>query len=88
MGILTLGLELEKPMLVMPRRRRYGEVVNDHQVEIARRYAAEGHVLVAWEYVDMFSQVVRLANFLPVPREPCVEAVIGRVSRFLETLAG
>ena len=37
-GTITLALERRKPMLVMPRLKKYGEVVNDHQVAIAKKF--------------------------------------------------
>ena len=47
-GIIRTALENNKPLLVMPRLRRYHEVVHDHQVEIARKFEKLGHILVAY----------------------------------------
>ena len=48
MGTITMALDNEKPILVMPRLRRYAEVVNDHQVAIAQRFEQLGHILAAY----------------------------------------
>jgi len=37
MGTINMALYNHKPLLVMPRLKRYNEVVNDHQLAVARR---------------------------------------------------
>ncbi len=84
MGILTAALDHDKPVLAMPRRKCYGEAVNDHQVAIAREFARLGHVLVAWEPADLFREIVKLGGFVPAPRRGQAAAVVDRVRRFLD----
>ena len=38
MGSIIAALNRKKPLLVMPRMKRFGEHVNDHQVDIARKF--------------------------------------------------
>src|SRR5512143_1471526 len=38
-GTISCALGNGKPLLVMPRLSKYGEVVNDHQVAIAGRFS-------------------------------------------------
>ena len=47
MGNISLALKQEKPLLVVPRLRRYGEHVNDHQYETAYKFEKLGHIVVA-----------------------------------------
>jgi len=88
MGTITMALENGKPLLVMPRLRKYREVVNDHQVAIARRFEAYGHVLVAYEEKELASKAVELKRFVPARRQTQVEDVVRRVSAFLGGLCG
>ncbi|MHC4075412.1 MAG: glycosyltransferase [Planctomycetota bacterium] len=83
MGTITMALELNKPLLVMPRRQAYGEVVNDHQVAIAKRFEQMGHILVAYNENDLPAKIAQLRYFKPQPRNNNPEAVIGRISDFL-----
>lgn len=46
-GTIVDTLKFRKPLLVLPRRERLGEHVNDHQQGTARRFEALNHVLVA-----------------------------------------
>ena len=83
MGTITMALDNEKPLLVMPRRRRYREVVNDHQLAIAKRFEQLGHILVAYEPKELPAKIEKLKSFVPKKRLTQVEAVVRRISRFL-----
>ena len=47
MGTIISGLELGKQVVVMPRRASLHETRNDHQVETAQRFGAQGRIIVA-----------------------------------------
>ena len=86
MGTITMALENGKPLLVMPRLRRYREVVNDHQLAIARKFEEYGHVLVAYQETDLRSKAGELKHFVPTKRQTQVEEVTRRISTFLNEL--
>jgi UDP-N-acetylglucosamine transferase subunit ALG13 len=46
-------VRLGKVPVVMPRRRQYGEHINDHQLELVELLASEGRVVPAWEAADL-----------------------------------
>src|SRR5437879_223521 len=48
-----LVARLGKVPVVMPRRKKYGEHVNDHQLELVDVLATEGRVVPAWEPEDL-----------------------------------
>jgi UDP-N-acetylglucosamine transferase subunit ALG13 len=86
MGVITMALDNGKPLLAMPRRKKYGEHVNDHQVGLAARFEALGHMLVARDEQELPAKLEQLKSFTPVPRKPEPEMVAQRIVRFLETL--
>ncbi len=45
-GSIMPAIHAGKIPLVVPRRKRFGEVVDDHQVLFARRLAAEGRIIL------------------------------------------
>ena len=47
MGSIITALELGKPIVVMPRRARFRETRNDHQVSAANHFGQQGRVVVA-----------------------------------------
>ncbi|HNS20224.1 MAG TPA: glycosyltransferase [Sedimentisphaerales bacterium] len=87
MGTITMALDTGKPLLAMPRRRQYGEVVNDHQVAIARKFEQLGHLLVAYSSEELADKVELLKRFQPSPRRVQPEAVVRRIEEFLEALS-
>lgn len=88
MGAITMALDHSKPLLVMPRQRRYKEVVNDHQRALANQFEALGHILVAQDESCLRAKVEQLRSFVPRPRQANPEVVATRVRRFLEILNG
>lgn len=52
-GTILCAHNLGHIPIVMPRLRRFGETVDDHQVELARVFERTGQVRVAWEADDL-----------------------------------
>jgi len=83
MGVITMAQEHGKPLVAMARRHKYGEHVNDHQVGLAQRFEALGHILVARDEWDLPVKLAQLHGFQPVPRRPEPELVAQRILGFL-----
>jgi beta-1,4-N-acetylglucosaminyltransferase len=86
MGTITMAMDHKKPILVMPRRKKYGEVVNDHQLAIAKKFEQSGHLIVAYKQEDLAVKFEKLKCFTPVPRKPDTEAVIKKISEYLVSI--
>lgn len=52
-GTIMAGIANEKPILVFPRLARYGEHVDDHQLDIANAFYAKNYVLKCGEEDDL-----------------------------------
>lgn len=88
MGVITMALDNGKPLLVMPRQRKYREVVNDHQAVLADKFEALGHLLVARDETQLRAKVEQLRSFVPRPRQADPEVVARRIGDFLKVLDG
>lgn len=86
-GTITMALDNEKPLLVMPRLKKYGEVVNDHQVMTARRFEELGHILVAYTEEQLPDKLKQLKSFIPHKRKANPDAVVDRIRQFLNNLS-
>ena len=86
-GSITMALNHNKPLLVMPRLKRLGEHVNDHQVATARKFEELGHVLVAYETEELPVKIEQFKTFVPRKREAQLQAVSDRIARFLNELS-
>jgi len=85
-GIISMALAHKKPLLAMPRLKKYNEAVNDHQVSIAKRFSELGHILVAYDIEDLPDSIRRLKNFVPKERIAAPRAVADRIGCFLNSL--
>jgi UDP-N-acetylglucosamine transferase subunit ALG13 len=82
-----MAFENNKPLLVMPRLKKYGEVVHDHQVSIARKFEKLGHILVAYDVEDLPEGISKLKKFVPRKRQANPDVVAERIRRFLMSLS-
>ncbi len=73
------AIRLGKIPVVMPRREKYDEHVNDHQVQLVQALAAENRIVPAYEPDDLSAAIVEArrlnAHALPPPRSPMVSLV-------------
>jgi UDP-N-acetylglucosamine transferase subunit ALG13 len=71
-GTLLQTLQLGKVPVVMPRRKKYGEHVNDHQVQLVEALASEGRIIRAYDQEDLPEAIAeaRRRNSQPVPQPP------------------
>ncbi len=84
MGSIIIALEFDRPLLVMPRMKKYKEVVNDHQVAIAKYFEELKHILVAYQAEDIPSKLEELKTFVSKKRQTQVQAVTKRIAKFLD----
>jgi UDP-N-acetylglucosamine transferase subunit ALG13 len=87
MGTITMALDHRKPLLVMPRLKKYGEVVNDHQLAISKKFEQLGYLLVAYGAEDVPIKMKQLKSFVPQERQPCPDIVAARISTFINELS-
>lgn len=87
MGSINIAMAYDKPMLVMPRLKKYGEVVNDHQVAIAGKFAQLGHILLANDEEELLEKIKELSFFVPRHRTAQPELVTRRIMGFLDELS-
>ena len=86
-GTITMALDNDKPLLVMPRRKRFREHVNDHQVATACKFEQLGHILVAHQENELPTKIDQLRTFVPRKRQAQPHAVAERIAHFLKELS-
>ena len=83
-GTITTAINLNKPVLVMPRLKEFGELVNDHQLHTARKFEELGHVLAVYSPDDLPGKVEQLSDFAPNPRGNQVLEILSRIKKTLD----
>ncbi len=61
-GLLLMCLRAGKIPVVVPRRKKMGEHVDDHQLELARRMAQQGYVIMTENTDELVSIVSNYEN--------------------------
>lgn len=84
-GSINAALKYRKPMVVLPRLKRFGEHVNDHQLDTARKFEALGCVLVAYDESQLPDRCRALATFRPTPRTPNAQGLVRYLRDYLQT---
>lgn len=87
-GTLMNLFQIGKTPVVMPRRRRYGEHVDDHQVELIQALAKEGRVFPVFESGDLKDGVKEARHRKRQPRARGNSQLVGLVARAIEELSG
>jgi beta-1,4-N-acetylglucosaminyltransferase len=82
-GTIAMALEQRKPILVMPRLASLDEVVSNHQVATAKRFAELGHVIAAMNADQLKSSINQIESFTPKPWESGAASMSDRISQFL-----
>lgn len=83
MGSIISALEKGKPIVVMPRRGKFRETRNDHQVATAERFGSHGQVIVANDEHD-FAEKLDYALTVPGNNPIAMEAT----PRLISTIRG
>lgn len=52
-GSILTAIEHGKPVIAVPRRKKYGEHIDDHQLEITRELEKEGRITVVCDVRDL-----------------------------------
>jgi beta-1,4-N-acetylglucosaminyltransferase len=85
-GTISAALRIQKPLLVLPRSRSFGELVDDHQLFTAKRFAELGHLLMFTDATELAGRLEELKGFRPVARNPNVEGIATVIEAFLAGL--
>jgi UDP-N-acetylglucosamine transferase subunit ALG13 len=85
-GTLREVLRLGKTPVVMPRRKRHGEHVDDHQLELVQAYAERDLVIPAYEREDLPGAIERARLRATAPLSQPDSPLIGLVARAIEEL--
>ncbi len=64
-GSILQALRHAKPLIVMPRLKRHGEHLDDHQCELALALAEAGVLLLVWDAGDLGAALQEAENFVP-----------------------
>lgn len=63
-GTIFKALQLNKKVIVVPRLKKYGEHINNHQIEIANFLSNRKLCLVAYDKKELEKMITEIDNFI------------------------
>jgi UDP-N-acetylglucosamine transferase subunit ALG13 len=84
-GSIITALQFRKPVIVVPRLKKFNEHVNNHQVQIARAFEKEKKVLACYDIEDLEKVIIMARKFRPrIKKEK--PKIFSIIKNFLEEL--
>lgn len=83
-GSILTGLKNNKKVIVCPRLSKYGEHMNDHQIQIVNNFANEGYILAYQENDDLGELLKTVKKFRPNKFKSNTDKMISLISDFIE----
>jgi UDP-N-acetylglucosamine transferase subunit ALG13 len=80
------GLEKGKKVLVVPRRKKYGEHVDDHQVEIAQMFYELGLIEMVFDIEELHEKLLIMNNKEYKKYESHKSSLLNSILEYLEGL--
>lgn len=85
-GSLIKGIKLNKKIIAIPRLAKYGEVVDDHQLEILEEFTKLNYILPWREDVSLKECLVAIESFHPEKYVSQKETIINYLTEYIDSL--
>ena len=83
-GTILTALNKNKRIIAAARLKKYGEHVNDHQLQILENFSKEGYLLALDEFEKLNELLKRIENFYPKPFESNTKSFISFLKNEIE----
>lgn len=83
-GSIIASLKKGKKVIVVPRQKKYGEHVNNHQLQIAKKFEQDGYVKYALDLNELGNIILEMKDFKPKKFENNKSNVVSIVENFID----
>ena len=83
-GSIISSLKKGKKVIVVPRLKKYDEHVNNHQLQIARRFEQEGYVKCAINLKNLEKVIKSMDKFIPMKYESDESNVVNIIENYID----
>ena len=83
-GSILTGLKHKKKVISVPRLSKYGEHVNDHQIQIIENFSKMGYILKCMDVVDLDSVLKKVKSFKPKEYVSNTNNLIEIISQYID----
>ena len=82
-GSIITALKYEKPLIVVPRLKRFNEHTDDHQIDLARALDERGKAIAVFDLCNLAQAIRKAKRFRPKTKSARAK-LIKRIRTFLE----
>ena len=82
-GSILTGLKNNKKVIVCPRLSKYGEHMNDHQIQIVSNFAKEGYILEYNDGDDLGKVLKNIKKFKPKKFKSNTDKFVSIIENFI-----
>lgn len=83
-GSIVDGVKLGKKVIAVPRLQKYGEVANDHQIQIIETFSKEGFIIGLKDVNELEKELREIDNFKPRVLESNTKNIIDIIRNFID----
>lgn len=87
-GSILNALKLKKKIIAVPRLKKYGEHINDHQLQVIEKMTQEGYILSCEDETKIADKVHEAENFIVKEYISNTENFIKNFNKVLEDTIG
>lgn len=85
-GSIMKGVKMGKKMISVPRLHKYGEHIDDHQIEIHNEFVKMGYIY-PWNENDSLEEILKeINNFVPNKYVSNKQEIINYLKTFIDSL--
>ena len=85
-GSITNAVKKGKKVIVAPRYKKYGEHVNDHQLQITKEFVEKGYVLPYYDGDNLLDIIKKAKKFKPNKYESNKKNFAKAIEKYIESL--
>lgn len=83
-GSITMGLNNNKKVIVVPRLAKFNEHINDHQIQITKNFANTGYIIPLYENDKLSLALEKAKKFKPKVFKSNTNKMVKLISNFIE----
>lgn len=83
-GSIISGLQNNKKVIVAPRLAKYGEHMNDHQIQIVENFSRSGYIIPLYDGDDLGEVLKKVKNFKPKKFKSNTDNLIKIIENFID----
>jgi UDP-N-acetylglucosamine transferase subunit ALG13 len=84
-GSIITALTYNKPLIIIPRRKKFGEHIDDHQIEIAKNLENDPRVKVIYD-VDLLDKELHNFKIHDIRLENSRDKLIKKLTLYIQNL--